>query len=94
MIFTTSNQWELVGLTSYGIGCAEPAYSGVYTRVAAYQDWIRTMTNGAYTNAISSIPATRSPSSSSISQGTVHASPISHLPFLLFSLIFIIFYLS
>jgi secreted trypsin-like serine protease len=35
MMFTSSNQWMLVGLTSYGVGCAEAAYSAVYTRVAA-----------------------------------------------------------
>lgn len=40
MMFSSNNQWILVGLTSYGEGCAQPAYSGVYTRVAAYQDWI------------------------------------------------------
>jgi secreted trypsin-like serine protease len=34
--------WELVGITSHGRGCAERPYAGVYTRVAAYLDWIRT----------------------------------------------------
>jgi secreted trypsin-like serine protease len=37
----------LVGVTSNGIGCAEAAYSGLYTRVAAYQSWISTNINGA-----------------------------------------------
>ncbi|CAF4831467.1 unnamed protein product [Rotaria sp. Silwood2] len=36
MMFNESNQWVLVGLTSSGIGCARAAYSGMYTRVAAY----------------------------------------------------------
>jgi secreted trypsin-like serine protease len=47
-MFTSNNQWILVGLTSFGDGCARPAYSGVYTRVAAYESWIKSNTNGSY----------------------------------------------
>ncbi|CAF1007062.1 unnamed protein product [Adineta steineri] len=47
MIFNSDNQWVLVGLTSIGIGCAEAEYSGVYTRVAAFQDWINSTMNSA-----------------------------------------------
>jgi secreted trypsin-like serine protease len=46
MMFTSGNQWVLVGLTSFGDGCANPQYSGVYTRVAAYESWISSNTNG------------------------------------------------
>ena len=56
MMFTTSNQWVMVGLTSFGVGCARPAYAGVYTRVAAYQTWITSITNGSYTNGTSMNP--------------------------------------
>ena len=33
--------WVLAGITSYGRGCGLPNYAGVYTRVSAYMDWIR-----------------------------------------------------
>ena len=54
MMYTASQQWVLVGVTSYGAGCARASSAGVYTRVAAYQSWIATTTNNAYTNPTSS----------------------------------------
>lgn len=36
-----SNQWYIVGITSYGNGCARYNYPGVYTKVSAYLPWIR-----------------------------------------------------
>jgi secreted trypsin-like serine protease len=43
MMFTPSNQWIVVGITSNGIGCARAEYAGIYTRVVYYLNWIRSM---------------------------------------------------
>ena len=53
-MFSSNNQWILVGLTSYGRGCAHSDYSGVYTRIAAYEDWINSNMNGGASNSSSS----------------------------------------
>ncbi len=47
LMFNSNNVWEQVGITSYGIGCAEQYNPGVYTRVAAYQSWINDTMNKA-----------------------------------------------
>ncbi len=54
MMFSSNNQWILIGTTSFGDGCAQANYSGVYTRVAAFQDWINTtMNTAAHTHQVS-----------------------------------------
>ena len=47
MMFSSSNQWVLVGLTSNGIGCAQANYAGIYTRVAAFEDWLNVAMNSS-----------------------------------------------
>lgn len=35
------NRWVLAGITSSGVGCASPDYSGLYTRVSSYIGYIQ-----------------------------------------------------
>lgn len=43
-----TKQWVLVGLTSSGYRCAVAGYSGIYTRVAMFKDWIESYTNESH----------------------------------------------
>ena len=53
MAITPLKQWELVGIVSYGRGCGNHEYSGGYTRVAAYEEFIQSVMNGTYIKPIS-----------------------------------------
>lgn len=35
--------WEAVGVVSFGNGCGNDGWPGVYTNVASYKDWIQSM---------------------------------------------------
>ncbi|XP_006882344.1 PREDICTED: plasma kallikrein [Elephantulus edwardii] len=43
--------WHLVGITSWGEGCARKDHPGVYTKVAEYVDWISEKTGHSLVNS-------------------------------------------
>lgn len=40
MMQRQDGKWVNIGIVSWGIGCGNPAYPGVYTKVASYLKWI------------------------------------------------------
>lgn len=43
LVHFTSSQWHLVGVVSWGVGCARERRPGVYCNVEEMLNWIRTV---------------------------------------------------
>jgi chymotrypsin len=49
---STQKRWLLAGVTSFGLGCGDPRYSGVYTRVSVYRNWLHSVINDTFIESL------------------------------------------
>ncbi|XP_065138090.1 trypsin-like isoform X2 [Paramisgurnus dabryanus] len=46
LVVRQESRWIQAGVVSFGLGCGDPSFPGVYTRVSQYQGWIASVIRG------------------------------------------------
>eukprot|EP00091_Calanus_sinicus_P025338 TRINITY_DN961_c0_g1_i11.p1 TRINITY_DN961_c0_g1~~TRINITY_DN961_c0_g1_i11.p1 ORF type:complete len:393 (-),score=100.03 TRINITY_DN961_c0_g1_i11:80-1258(-) len=66
LVVKEDGRWTVVGVVSYGLGCARTGYAGVYARVTNYLDWINTNIADGWCSSepVPATPTTAAPVSS------------------------------
>ena len=70
-------RYVVVGITSYGYGCAEAGYPGIYTRISYFYNWI--MAKAKYDKINSATTTTTNTSPSNLFRNSFNSILLLHL---------------
>lgn len=48
LVCSSGSTWTIYGATSWGYGCADPNYPGVWAKISTQTDWINSVLDGSY----------------------------------------------